>query len=68
MTKVNLFFVNDSSDMERFLGALLQTGWVRSGLVQPDKEDEEGTALFVDETVFPQLEEMAEEYNLEVVK
>lgn len=68
MTKVNLFFVNDSSDMERFLGALLQTGWVWSGLVQPDKEDEEGTALFVDETVFPQLEEMAEEYNLEVVK
>jgi hypothetical protein len=66
MIKVNLFFMKDSSDMKHFLSGERVNTYFRSGLIEKDWNDNEGTALFVDETILPRLKEVAAEYELEV--
>jgi hypothetical protein len=64
MIKVNLFFNKDSQDMENFLADIVQTDWVRKGLVKPDWDDTEGTALFVDGDIISRFFEIAKEHGI----
>ncbi len=64
MIKVNLFFINDSQDVERFLSDSRIRAFFQSGLIKADWGDNEGTALFVDRDVLSQLEKIAVMYEL----
>lgn len=64
MIKVNLFFINDSQDVVRFLSDSRIWAFFQSGLIKADWGDNEGTALFVDRDVLSQLEKIAVEYEL----